>query len=370
MAQTYWDEYLIARHAAEAQPSAEQNPLAEAETQQRHIACLENVLRWQPTHARAHLALAECDCRLFEALQTRSENPMSLAHIRDAALQSRFPSRAALVEWLSRAVGSHWTYLDQALDHVRTALRLCPVEGRAYVYLADLSFLAGADGAVKQAYVEQALRVRPFDGSVLYAAATEALLAGDHAQWLEYLKRACHSGPRQQEQVLGNLVAGWPAENLPALIDDILRQLQPDLQSARFLYDICVKRCPPEQLAPLASYRAQRAEIEAPTLENTEAATVWLEAQQLHSQLGDDDAALRCVGNALQCDPGNYNAHYQSALCLLKQGMFAEAESHVRWCLQRTPNDQAVANLLREALKGRLDGQRRAATENGGPVTR
>ena len=118
----------------------------------------------------------------------------------------------------------------------------------------------------------------------------------------------------------------------------------------------------------MARYRAEKAEIEAPTLANTEAAKVWLEAQQLHSQLGDDDAALRCVGNALQCDPGNYNAHYQSALCLLKQGMFAEAESHARWCLQRTPNDQAVANLLREALKGRLDGQRRAATETEAPT--
>ena len=75
VAQTYWDEYLIARHIAEAQPSAQQNPLAEAVTQQRHIACLENVLRWQPTHARAQLALAECDCRLFEALQTAVREP-------------------------------------------------------------------------------------------------------------------------------------------------------------------------------------------------------------------------------------------------------------------------------------------------------
>ena len=195
-------------------------------------------------------------------------------------------------------------------------------------------------------------------------------MAGDRAQWLEYLKLACQSGPRQREQVLGDLVAGWPDENLPALVDDILRQLQPDLQSARFLYGVCLKRCAPEQLAPLADYRARRAEIEAPTLENTEAASVWLEAQQLYSQLGDDTAALRCVGNALQCDAGDYNAHYQGALCLLRQGMFAQAESHARWCLQRTPNDQSVANLLREALKGRLDGPRRAATEKEGPVTR
>jgi Flp pilus assembly protein TadD len=170
--------------------------------------------------------------------------------------------------------------------------------------------------------------------------------------------------------VLDNLVAGWPADNLPALIDDVLRQLQPDLESAHVLYDICAKRCSPEQLVPLAAYRAQRAEIEAPTLAGTEAAKVWLEAQQLYTQLGDDDAALRCVANALQCDPGSYSVHYQLGFCLLKQGQFAEAESHARWCLLRTPNDSDAANLLRAALKGRLDGQRRAATEKELPFTR
>ena len=98
-----------------------------------------------------------------------------------------------------------------------------------------------------------------------------------------------------------------------------------------------------------------------------EGAKVWLEAQQLYSQLGDNDAARRCIANALECDPGNYDAHYQGAQCLLKQGMFDEAHSHVRWCLQRTPSNPALADMLREALKGRLDGQHRAAAKEDEP---
>jgi O-antigen ligase len=367
VAQTYWDEYLIACRAAEAQPAAEHDQSAEAEVQRQRIALLENVVRWQDTHALAHLALAESHCRLFEALQGRSENPMNLAHVCDAAMQSRFASRAALEEWLQRAVGDHWRHLDQALGHVRTALKLCPLEGRAYVYLAQLSFLAGADAARKHAYLEQALRVRPFDGSVLYAATTEAILAGDRPRWLDYLKRAHASGPRQQEQVLRSLVGGWPDDGLSALVDDILGELRPDLQSVRMLYALCAPRCAAEQLAPLAKYRAQRAELEASRLAGSQAADLWSEAQQFHSQLGADEAALRCIGNALRCDPASYRAHYQSVPCLLKQGMFAEAESETRWCLQRTRDAPRLADLLRAAIKGRLDGQRRAAVEKGNP---
>jgi tetratricopeptide (TPR) repeat protein len=324
---------------------------------------LENVVRWQPSHARAHLALAQCHRRLFDALVSKSENPMSVASLRDAALQSRFSSRAALVEWLSRAVGKHWQHLDQAFEHVRTALALCPIEGRAYVYLADLSFLAGADGAVGRDYVGQALRVRPFDGAVLYAAASDALLAGDRAQWIEYSRRAFHSGRPQQEQIIADLVAATPTENLPAVIESILQEFHPDLAAMRFLHDLCAKRCPAETLAALARCRAEKAESEAARLSPVEGAAVWLEAQRLYGQLGDDAAASRCIGNALRCDLGNYDAHYQGAQFLLKQGRFAEALSHVRWCLQRTPDNPVLADMLREALKGQLDGPRRAATE-------
>ncbi len=283
---------------------------------------------------------------------------MSLANIHDAAMQSQFPSREALTQWLSRAVGRRWTDLDESYRHIRTALALCPIEGRAYIYLADLSFLVGADEAINGAYIAQALRVRPFDGSVLYASANAALLAGNREQWIQYLKRACQSGARQQRQVLANLVAGWPDDNLPALIESILGELQPDRPSANFLNDICVKRCSREQLTPLTRYRVQLAETEASKLGDVAAAArVWLDARRLHDELGESDEAARCVNNALQCDPGSYEAHYQAAICLLQQEMFAQAESQVRWCLQRAPVNENTAHLLREAIKGRLDGR-------------
>ncbi|MBU4398098.1 MAG: hypothetical protein KKE86_02050, partial [Planctomycetes bacterium] len=365
VAQRYWDEYFVARNVMQLRPATDQNPeIADEEIQRRWIACLENVVRWSPTHVKAHLALAEAHRRLFDALQAASDNQMSLNHIRDAALQSRFPSREALDGWLSRAVGNHWVHLQQCLDHTLKALSLCPLEGRAYVYLAELSFLRGGNDAVRHSYLQQALRVRPYDGAVLQAAASEALLAGDVRGWLDYARRAFRSGPRRQRQIIGELTSVTPVEDLPAVADYVIREFQPDLEGLRLLYAECAKRCPPEQLEPLTRCRVKKAEEEATELGNVEAARVWMEAHLLHGQLGNAADAMRCARMALQRNPSNYDAHYRLALDLLKQESYAEAETHLRWCQQRTPGNRDVENKLREALKGRLDGRCRAALEN------
>jgi tetratricopeptide (TPR) repeat protein len=360
LAQPYWDEYMAARQLAQLQSPT---LLADADVQRQWIALLENAVRRQPTHARAHLALAESHCRLFDALQADSVNQMPLASVRDATIQSRFASREALTAWLSRAVGPHWTHLEQALNQTRRAVRLCPLQGRGYVYLANLTFLGGADAAARGAYVDQALRVRPFDGSVLYAAGSEALLAGDAARWLDYAKRAFRCGRNSQRQFLTDMVGCSATEDLPAMVDFIIREFDPDLQGLRLLHAACAKRCQPNQMTPLLRRWAERAQAEAGKLSGREAAGVWLEAQQLHRQLGDDADALQCARKAAQCDPGSYPIHYQLALSLLKGQVFDEAETHLRWCLQRTPSDPNVQQRLREALKGRLDGQRRADAE-------
>ncbi len=365
-AQRYWDEYFVARNVMQIRPATDQNPeSADEEIQRRWIACLENVVRWSPTHIKAHLALAEAHRRLFDALQATSDNQMSLNHIRDAALQSRFPSREALDGWLSRAVGDHWVHLQQCLDHTLKALLLCPLEGRAYVYLAELSFLRGGNDSVRHSYLQQALRVRPYDGAVLQAAASEALLTGDVRGWLDYARRAFRSGPRRQRQIIVELTSVTPAEDLPAVADYVVREFQPDLKGLRLLHAECAKRCPPEQLEPLTRCRVRKAEAEATKLGNVEAARVWMEAHLLHGQLGNAADAMRCARMALQRNPSDYDAHYRLALDLLKQESYAEAETHLRWCQQRTPGNRGVENKLREALKGRLDGRRRrAALEN------
>ncbi len=310
-AQPYWDEYLVARHAAQVQHLwAKNSAMNDAEAQRRWIACLENVIQWQPTHPRASLALAETNRRLFDILQADAENPMSLANIRDAAVQSRFPSREALIEWLSRATGNHWKHLELSLHYIRRAMAVSPLQGRGYVYLADLAFLNGADAAVQKVYLQQAMRVRPYDGAVLYAAAGEALLSGNPDQWLAYAKMAFQAGPCQQQRFLRDMTDATLTEKLPEVIDFLLREFQPNLPCLRLLQTLAAKRCEIETLTPLIQYRAQKAEAEAAEAGERDAATLWIEAQCLHRQLHNDTDALRCAQKAVRCDSGNYEAHY------------------------------------------------------------
>lgn len=371
VAQSYWEEYQRGRNFVNKHsPEGLSGQKADVKTQEKWVACLENAVRWEPTHLRAHLALVETHRRLFDKLQIDSPNPMSLNNIRDAAVQSQFQSREALVEWLSRAVGPHWVHLEAALRHTRKAIGLCPLEGRAYVHLADLAFLSGGNAAAKQSCIDQALRVRPYDGAVLHAAGNEAMLAGDVPKWIEYLKRAFLASPREQRQVLGDLVSCTPKENLPGLIDFVLRELKPDLAGLQYLHGLCAPLCSPDELAPLARCRAAQAEAAATAATGRLSAALWSDAHLMHVQLGEHVEALQCARNALAAAPDSFNVHLQLANHLMSQQSFTEAETHLRWCLARAPSNKNVETRLRDAMKGRIEEQRRAAVEKQGAVAR
>lgn len=364
VARRYWDEYFVARNVMLIRPGQEGNPdAADPEAQLRWISCLETVVRWDPNHIKANLALAEAHRRLFDSLQAASANRMPLVHIRDAAIQSRFPSREALNGWLTRAIGDHWRHLEKSLAYTRKSLALCPLEGRAYIYLIELSFLNNTSDSTRRSYVEQALRVRPHDGEVLYTAAKEALLAGNVELWLDYTKRAVASGPRCQETVIHDLIAATPETNLTTVADYIVRELEPDLTGIRVLHAECAKRCEPQRLQALALHHAKTAEQEASKLDGSRSVPVWLEARLQYHNLEMHGDSLRCARNAVQADMNDFSARYHFGLELLEQRSFQDAESHLRWCYQRQPRNQTVEAKLNEALRGKLDS-RHAETIN------
>jgi tetratricopeptide (TPR) repeat protein len=296
---------------------------------------------------------------------------MPVVQISDAIFnEPQFRSRKVLENWLTQAVGPHCMHLEACLDHARKALALCPLEGRGYVHVAELSFLWASDRAAERACVEQAMRVRPFDGAVLYAAGNQALLSGNEPLWREYLKRAFRCG-RQQQRILADRVAAAPPECLPVVVDDILKEFRPNLENAEFLHKICVSHCSPEQLTPLVQYLAEAAEAEATAANDVATAgRYWLRAADYRGRLHNDAKALQCARNALQCTPGEFPVHYALGRSLLSQSQFAEAELHLRWCLQRVPNNKNLEYLVLEAMKGRTDRERRSAKDGEKNLTR
>jgi tetratricopeptide (TPR) repeat protein len=365
LAEREWERFVIAqsaRSAAKEPANAKDDNERQAETrhvaavaaQKERIASLEWAVAWQPDHAEAHLELARCHLGMFDLQQMRAENAMSLPAVRDAAVASRFPTKEALERWLSAAVGPHAEHLKAAVHHARQAVALCPLEAEGYLFLGELCFLDGR-GDAKQAYLDQALKVRPYDGRVLYTAGIEAWLAGDSARWLELTRKACACGVEHQDRVIRELLAHAPPDGIEAMIDLVMSELKPDLSGLRSLHAAADERGTPEQLSRLRKHYAQVASAEAQAQNGPRAARLWLEVQRIRRLLDDGEGALVCARNACVCAPDLFDARYGLALSLVELGKGREAEPHLQWCLQRRPDQPSLQKLFKDALEQRLD---------------
>lgn len=356
MAAPHWERYL--RHVWAANES-EKKPADDT-----LLAELQAAANWTPDDARAHLRTAVVALQRFDTCQKTAANSMALNQIRDAALASQFPSRASLDEWLTRAVGEHRHYLDTALRHTRLAAAQGPLLGEAYVYLAELCFLEGAAPGFKSACIAQAMAVRPHSGKVLFAAGTEAALAGDLAKAIEYWKRTFHSGWEERDQLLDTLVAsGVP----PAFV---LENFQPDLVGLRATYAKYKATPRREDLKLLLVRYIQAAEAVALPLRGPEAATAWLEVNELLLEYGDRAQAIERCRRALACDEARYDIHAMYATQLLSVGKYQEAQEHLEWCLLRKPDDADVREKRELAVKQRLQESAAAVQPAGGAIRR
>jgi tetratricopeptide (TPR) repeat protein len=379
MAASFWNEYQMTVETLQAESriakqhgtlDAPTGHPKDAEDEERLISLLDRVLAWQPTHARAQMAMAEAHLRLFERLQATGPNPMSLLNLRNAVEQSSFPSYEATTEWLSRAAGFHWRHLELALHHLQNSLTSCPLQGRGYVYLSEVAFLEKHPHPPTQAYLQQALRVRPYDGTVLYAMGSEACLAGDTETWLKYSKQAFHSDRQQQMRLIGDLIGPLSGEAVPVMVDFIIRQFQPDLEAVRLLHWTSIPRCSPDLLKPLGRYHGDMARAEASRQAGPKAADLWREAYAQYHAIDDRHESLKSIRRAVECDPTNYEAHFQLGLRLLEQKLYTDAEEHLNWCRLRQPGDPLVEQKCRESLKGRLDAQLRTTADDPHNTTR
>lgn len=345
---------------------------AEMEAEQRMAAELLETVRWNPRHARAHLALAASYMRLFHFAQETAVNRMPLSQIRDAAIAAGYGSRAELNEWLAKSVGEHYVYLDRALDHTRQSLNLCPLLGEGYLYLGELCFLEGAQGAAKSAYVQQALRVRPHDGTVLFHAGREAWLAGRPDEGLTYWKRSFEAGPIYQRQVI-DWMAGRTAEvALRQEIGFFLEEFQPNLDALQYMYHRYRRIATPEQLAPLLAVYAQRAQGEAGSEAERgareQAAERWLQAMAALVDLGQTREAVACAVRAAECNPNNFRARYKAGCLLADAGQLGDSEEHLAWCVRCKPDHLPARRRLAEVKKRILDPQGLSARTPAIPV--
>jgi len=346
-AEVFWHRYEILSDSLADGDAAERRAVLD-----EIAATLQNAVRWDPNHARAHAELAEVHRELFNGPADAEVCPLDIRQVREAVLASQFGSSEAMFDWLGRAFGPRCARLTATWRHAREAVSLNPLLGKAYLCLADVSFLEGPAALEASAYVEQAIRARPLDGDVLFAAGQEAMLSGDHAQAMDYWKRSFQCGSRHQQRLLRAL-----SDQVPA--DKLLAMLEPDRRAMGVVRDFYARRQRPDEMRVVWAYYAEAARQRAQTLQGAAAAAEWLEAANAYHQVGRNAERLRCLGLAVHCDPANYGAHRGLALGLLDEGRFDAAEEQLTWCLRHKPDDQPLRAkrerlLERERWIGRL----------------
>lgn len=343
MASSHWDQYLTYALARD-EKTLKTLPPDESVFEQ-----LQAVVYWTPRDGRAHLRLAQACVRRFDQLQETAENAMPLSQIRDAAVQSGFNSRAALDDWLSRAVGQPRGYLDLALWHTRRAATLCPLMGEAYVNLGDLCFLEGAPAGAKAACLAQALKVRPYNGEVLLAAGSDAALAGHLDQAVEYWRGALDKSQVVQAALTDLLVA----YRIPP--QDVIVTFQPRLPVVRLLAaKYSAVGVPVEGLRPLLEYYGRVGQAEAAGCSGPQAASLWLELSAVYRQLNEPQKMFDCLRSAVSVNPNSYDVHCAFGIALFEHQHFDEAEGQLSWCLHRRPDDAQLKQMFAKTINERV----------------
>jgi len=270
---------------------------------------LREVLRHTPDDAHAHLQLAE-------ALHAKMSESL------DETLRGR------CIRW--------------GLEHSRAAVRLSPLAGEGYVYLAAFQRWRGELAATAPALIRQALLTRPYHCEVLMAAGAERAEAHDLPQAVAYWRNVFRAGADAQSRLAPLLVA----HRVPVQV--ILDEFQPDLDATRLLDAKYTPSLSDGASRALLEYYLHAAEAAATTVSPESAASLWVEIEGLYERLGQPVEALRSLRRAAAGRPSNLELRAALGQRLLRQHEYAEAEMHFKWCLQRRPEDARLRSLLEE----------------------
>lgn len=353
LAATSWDRYKLSSIASSnhVQKQLVDNPLSSLEwddsnsTVEAEIYHLRNVLAKAPSSPRAHLHLANEYIQLFEQRQVAAGNAMAVEQVRDAAIASQFRSSSDLQKWLTQAFGENSLLLYRAYHHTRTGLSLCPLLGDGYLQMAKLCFLKGQGPETIVAYLNQGLTTNPYDRNLLFEAGRQYLLLGQYAQSMALWQRV-YATPGNHQLQITRLLAG----NIPA--SAFVELFQPNWQSLRFLWKCYQQAGNESDLLALLQHAEQITPSESKQLPPSLAASAWHALGKMEAQLGRQQQALGCVSRACQTDPGFLPARRTMGQFLLEAQQYQAAETHLRWCLGRDPDNRDLQQELKAAVKG------------------
>lgn len=309
-----------------------------------------------PNHADAQLRLSRGYLQLFEMLQEKDENPLTIPQLRQTIETGGFESWEAIDEWLNLdgVIGKNRKVLDASLARAYKGLQLSPAKGIGYLYLAELGFVANQSNETRQHLLQQSLKVRPFLAQAHYLVGRDFWQQNNAEQGLKHWKKAFHLSNTYRDQITGLLAPTLSAQKMIELFEPG----QHDLGAMRNFY---TNEERPEDFENLTIAYAQACETASET-ENMPLRLANLQsAYYCYFDLNDARNSERIILAALKNNEFDVKWRRLYGVWLYHQQRYNEAKPHLAWCLQRQPDDAEVAEIAGKAVKAALESQTQIA---------
>lgn len=313
---------------------------------------LRRTIELDPKNSKAHRLYAYRLINRFELESDTRSTGMTLDVIADAARNGGFATVDERGAWLDRALGPHATDLREARRHARIALRLCPFDAEAWLCLASLSFLDPSLDDPRP-LIEQACRLCPHDGGVLFESGRLFALHGDIRRQFDLWQRCLNvRGGHVTRLVL------WVSQTTPA--SAFIGALQPDFEALEIALQQYSRRGNQDDMVALAKYaygeaeRAEKGGKEPPA----RLAYRWRHAGRALRSIGRYEEATEAAEKAVALAPHVFSSRHELAVCLRELGRHDEADAHTRWCLARRPDLAHLREWLTDSARRRVVADR------------
>ncbi len=348
-AEHHWYEFLRISFSNQSSIFHKTNPNAAL---RNRLIALSRAIKADPTMVRPQTRMAGLCLKAFNGLQMQTDLQMSLGMLRNAALTQNWKDRAEMDEWINRVFAERKQYLDLALKHSQRAIELCPLEGKAYLYIADLDFIDSEREWNAPELVQQALTVRPNHPQVLFVAGLQELYYDREPKAMEMWKRTFEFSRSHQTQILGAMAQ---IRTAPYLID----YFEPDVEALAFLASrfYQLRRGRDLQYTTIKFADACFEQAENPDVPRDRSIRYLLAARKACDVIRDGERAQKCFVKASEIAPREFRTHYQYGVWLANRQQFAGAAAEFTKCSEIRPGDDHVRRLSTVMRRKDLDVQ-------------
>lgn len=331
------------------------------------LLAMHQAVKSDPNDSRFQLRLGLYYHALFHLLQGESENPMTLTQLQSAGINGGFESPREMHEWLDVAVGTNLEYALAARHHFRRSIELNPLQVYGYLFLSELEFLnpeteqmpwdefAQTTEDFSRKCVDQGIRLRPYNGQVLFAAGRDSMTEGDFVKAIEYWKRAFHRDVTVQRRIT-QLLAQFVTEDLGQFIQD---SFEPDVDGLQRVADVLAEYGLRDEEKKILRELSGRLVARAEKIENRDRVDDWLAAASTFDRMGEPAKVFQCLEAAMQAAPSNFVVRLEYAVWMLNhENRPHDALEHLEWCQRLRPKNEKVIRLLERAQQSAWSGSR------------